>query len=59
VFPRPVNRFWPLLPDAARRQGTTVILVTHDARVAAYADRQVIVRDGQVSPLSRSQVVRS
>jgi putative ABC transport system ATP-binding protein len=42
-----------LLTAAARRQGTTVILVTHDARIAAYADRQVIVRDGQVSPLSR------
>jgi putative ABC transport system ATP-binding protein len=44
-----------LLADAARKQGTTVILVTHDARVAAYADRQVIVRDGQVSLLSRGR----
>jgi putative ABC transport system ATP-binding protein len=44
-----------LLTAAARRQGTTVILVTHDARVAAYADRQVIVRDGQVSLLSRGR----
>src|SRR5258708_4607889 len=37
---------------AAREQGTTVILVTHDARVAAYADREVIVRDGTVSSLT-------
>ncbi len=37
-----------LLTDAARAEGTTVILVTHDPRVAAYADREVIVRDGQV-----------
>jgi putative ABC transport system ATP-binding protein len=44
-----------LLTAAARKQGTTVILVTHDARVAAYADRQVIVRDGQVSLLSRDR----
>jgi putative ABC transport system ATP-binding protein len=44
-----------LLTDAARKQDTTVILVTHDARVAAYADRQVIVRDGQVSALSRDR----
>jgi putative ABC transport system ATP-binding protein len=44
-----------LLTAAARSQGTTVILVTHDARVAAYADRQVIVRDGQVSALSRER----
>jgi putative ABC transport system ATP-binding protein len=44
-----------LLTAAARRQGTTVILVTHDARVAAYADRQVIVRDGLVSALTRER----
>jgi putative ABC transport system ATP-binding protein len=41
-----------LLTRAAREQGTTVILVTHDARVAAYADREVIVRDGTVSSLT-------
>src|ERR1700728_1769935 len=35
-----------LLTAAAREHGTTVILVTHDARVAAYADREVVVRDG-------------
>ncbi len=38
-----------LLTEAARAEGTTVILVTHEARVAAYADREVIVRDGKVS----------
>lgn len=37
-----------LLVDAIRQEGTTVVLVTHDARVAAYADREVIVRDGVV-----------
>jgi len=41
-----------LLTAAARQQGTTVILVTHDAQVAAYADREVIVRDGKVSTLT-------
>jgi putative ABC transport system ATP-binding protein len=41
-----------LLVGTAREQGTTVVLVTHEARVAAYADREVIVRDGRVSPLS-------
>ncbi len=40
-----------LLVGAARDQGTTVVMVTHDARVAAYADRQVIVRDGRVNAL--------
>jgi putative ABC transport system ATP-binding protein len=37
-----------LLTRAAREQESTVILVTHEPRVAAYADREVIVRDGQV-----------
>jgi putative ABC transport system ATP-binding protein len=41
-----------LMTKAARQQGTTVILVTHDARVAAYADREVIVRDGAISTLT-------
>ena len=41
-----------LLTQAAREQGTTVILVTHEARVAAYADREVIVRDGKVAALT-------
>jgi putative ABC transport system ATP-binding protein len=41
-----------LLTAAAREQGTTVILVTNDARVAAYADREVVVRDGKVSTLT-------
>jgi putative ABC transport system ATP-binding protein len=38
-----------LLTRAAREQGSTVILVTHEPRVAAYADREVIVRDGRVA----------
>ncbi len=37
-----------LLVDTARAQATTVVLVTHDARVAAYADREVVLRDGRV-----------
>ena len=37
-----------LLVASAREQGTTVVLVTHEARVAAYADRDVTVRDGRV-----------
>ena len=41
-----------LLTAAVREQGTTVVLVTHDARVAAYADREVVVRDGKVSTLT-------
>jgi putative ABC transport system ATP-binding protein len=42
-----------LLVGAAREQGTTVVLVTHEPRVAAYADREVIVRDGKVIAADR------
>jgi putative ABC transport system ATP-binding protein len=38
-----------LLTGLAREQGVTVVLVTHDVRVAAYADCQVLVRDGVVT----------
>ncbi|MET9303522.1 ABC transporter ATP-binding protein [Micromonospora aurantiaca] len=38
-----------LLVEAAREKGTTVVLVTHEARIAAYADREVMVRDGRVN----------
>jgi len=47
-----------LLVAAARDQGTTVILVTHEARVAAYADREVVVRDGTVRALSAERAGR-
>jgi putative ABC transport system ATP-binding protein len=40
-----------LLVTAARQDGTTVVLVTHEPRVAAYANREVVVRDGLVSSL--------
>ena len=42
------ERVMTLLVDAARTHGTTVVLVTHEARVAAYADREVVMRDGRV-----------
>ncbi len=38
------------LVRVAREQRTTVVLVTHDARVAGYADREVVLRDGQLDP---------
>ena len=41
-----------LLTTAARDRGTTVVLVTHEPRVAAYADREIIVRDGKVNQLA-------
>jgi len=38
-----------LMVDTARHAGTTIVLVTHEPRIAAYADREVIVRDGRCS----------
>ena len=46
------ERVMNLLTQAARERGSTVILVTHEPRVAAYADREVIVRDGKVTALT-------
>ncbi|MFI6501497.1 ABC transporter ATP-binding protein [Nonomuraea typhae] len=36
------------LLDSARDTGAAVVLVTHDNRVAAYADREIMLRDGAV-----------
>jgi putative ABC transport system ATP-binding protein len=48
-----------LLVDAARAEQTAVVLVTHDARVAAHADRQIIVRDGGiVDPRAAQATIR-
>ncbi len=44
-----------LMVTAAREEGTTVIMVTHEPRVAVYANREVIVRDGKVSSYSAAQ----
>jgi len=38
------------LVQAVRLQGTAVVLVTHEAQIAAYADREVVLRDGAVDP---------
>jgi putative ABC transport system ATP-binding protein len=37
-----------LLVETVRAEEASVLLVTHDARIAAHADRQITVRDGQV-----------
>jgi len=36
------------LTRVARDAGTAVLLVTHDARVASYGDREIVVRDGLI-----------
>ncbi|MFJ9827636.1 ABC transporter ATP-binding protein [Streptomyces sp. NPDC101160] len=42
------ERVMRLLTDASRDTGAAVVLVTHEARVAAYSDREITVRDGAV-----------
>ena len=37
-----------LLRDVSKKYGRTVVMVTHDPRIAAYADRIIFLRDGKV-----------
>ncbi|MDK0521857.1 ABC transporter ATP-binding protein [Streptomyces sp. ML-6] len=45
------ERVMQLLTEAARSTNVAVVLVTHEARVAAYSDRDVTVRDGRTRDL--------
>lgn len=38
-----------LLRSCAREQGATVVCVTHDLRLAAYADRIITIEDGRIT----------
>jgi putative ABC transport system ATP-binding protein len=49
------DRVMDLLVGTAREEGVTVVLVTHDARIAAYSDREIVVRDGKV--IDRTEAV--
>jgi putative ABC transport system ATP-binding protein len=42
------RRILEILSELRRREGTTLVLVTHDPAVAALADRQIHLRDGRV-----------
>ncbi|MFF3254269.1 ABC transporter ATP-binding protein [Actinacidiphila glaucinigra] len=48
------ERVMRLLTDAARDTDAAVVLVTHEARVAAYSDREVVVRDGKARDTARA-----
>ncbi|MEU8485000.1 ABC transporter ATP-binding protein [Streptomyces sp. NPDC048641] len=41
------ERVMELLTEAARGTNAAVVLVTHETRVAAYSDREIVVRDGK------------
>ncbi|MEU8259227.1 ABC transporter ATP-binding protein [Micromonospora sp. NPDC048999] len=48
------ERVMRLLADAARESRAAVLLVTHEPRVAAYSDREVVVRDGRARSLEQA-----
>ncbi|MFF7383220.1 ATP-binding cassette domain-containing protein [Streptomyces griseoluteus] len=48
------ERVMELLTDAARSTQAAVVLVTHEARVAAWSDREIVVRDGRSRDMERS-----
>ncbi|ARI52515.1 MULTISPECIES: ABC transporter ATP-binding protein [Streptomyces] len=48
------ERVMELLTEAARSSNVAVVLVTHEARVAAYSDRDVTVRDGRALDLEHA-----
>ncbi|MFJ9189537.1 ABC transporter ATP-binding protein [Streptomyces globisporus] len=48
------ERVMELLTEAARSANVAVVLVTHEARVAAYSDRDVTVRDGRARDLEHA-----
>ncbi|MDG9711971.1 MULTISPECIES: ABC transporter ATP-binding protein [Streptomyces] len=48
------ERVMDLLTDAARSANAAVVLVTHEARVAAYSDREIVVRDGKSRDMERA-----
>ena len=37
-----------LLLDRNRKRGTALVLVTHDAEIAARADRKIVLKDGRI-----------
>jgi putative ABC transport system ATP-binding protein len=49
------ERVMGLLVAAAKDTSAAVVLVTHEARVAAYSDREVVVRDGRTREMELSR----
>ncbi|WP_069886639.1 ABC transporter ATP-binding protein [Streptomyces luteocolor] len=47
------ERVMEMLTDAARSTNAAVVLVTHETRVAAYSDREIVVRDGKSRDMER------
>ncbi|MFF2374109.1 ABC transporter ATP-binding protein [Streptomyces xiamenensis] len=46
------ERVMQLLVEAAQESATAIVLVTHESRVAAFSDREVVVRDGKARDMA-------
>ena len=51
------ERTMEVLLGSVRSRGAGLVIITHDARIAAYADREVTVRDGRIGPGATHAVV--
>ena len=51
------ERTMEVLLNSVHSRGAALVIITHDARIAAYADREVTVRDGRIGPGARHAVV--
>ena len=48
------ERVMELLTSSTKQLGTTLLLITHDPKVAAYCERLVIVRDGRIAATEKA-----
>ncbi|MCU4746942.1 MULTISPECIES: ABC transporter ATP-binding protein [Streptomyces] len=46
------ERVMQLLVEAAQESAAAIVLVTHESRVAAFSDREVVVRDGKARDMA-------
>ncbi|MFJ6794635.1 ABC transporter ATP-binding protein [Streptomyces sp. NPDC091268] len=48
------ERVMRLLTETARAAGAALVLVTHETRVAAYSDREILMRDGRARDMEHA-----
>ncbi|MBH0191537.1 MAG: macrolide ABC transporter ATP-binding protein, partial [Nitrospira sp.] len=46
-----------ILDQLNKEQGITIILVTHETDIAAYAEREIVIKDGRVLTDRRTKSV--